>query len=135
MIYKLTDSPTLVYKLFMFLITEYGCKLITQNHSNMGLMFIYQNNYAKVGVVFDYRDNDLRVDLVRGKDTQYYSDEEYWVNIKPLAHLVIRHDSNYDISKLSMEGRGREEYYEVLIENARVLQQYGANFLNGREWI
>lgn len=129
--FELTESPVLIKELFNFLIKDYGFILIEDVSSNAGVLIVYQGKKSKVGISFDYRDNFFSVDLVRGKHTQYPSDIEYGLNIKPLSELVKKNIPNYNVDKMQVTN---SKYFDLLKENAEMLKKYGDKVLKGEEW-
>ncbi len=129
--YKLTDSPIFIKDLFSFLEKDYEFKIIEEDVDNSGALFIYQNENGKVSLCYDYRNNEFSVSLVKGKDTAYPDDDEYWKKIKPLESLIEKYDLSFETKKLQPSGK---HYLEALKLNAELLKKYGDKVLKGKEW-
>ncbi len=95
------------------------------------MFLIYQNEFGKIGISHDYRDSVFNVDIIKGKETQYPNDAEYWNKVKPLESLIKKYESNFEPQTIQPKGR---QYLEAVKRSASLLEKYGSKFLKGEEW-
>lgn len=117
---------------FSFLELKYGFKLIKEFNSDYALDITYKNDFIQIRLGYDYRDNFFYFYLIRGAKTQFPNDSDT-ENIKDFYCIVKKH-SIPNITKTDLQPN-EDGYSEALKLNADLLEKYGVEILQGKEWL
>ena len=125
------DSLTEFKKELFFLNRAFNFSIIEESSSGLGFFIVYQNEFRKVAVSYDYRDNFFYFVIIKGPHTKYPNDADK-INVRTTMDLVMK----YSIPGINQKDLQPNEngYQEALKLNAKIIKEYGANILLGREW-